>query len=154
MIRPTNFGTNEETFEDNKFMNKVNESPQAKSLLEFNNYVEKLNTNGIETIIYDQPHVDAVDAIFPNNWFSTHTGENFPTDGLLVLYPMKSKLRRLERSETIIADLQKQYKNTLDLRYLEENNHILESTGSLIFDDENRLIFCGLYIYIYYFINS
>ena len=40
--------------------------------------------------------LNAPDAVFPNNWFSTHTAEEGKR-GTFVLYPMKAPSRRNER---------------------------------------------------------
>ena len=143
IIRPTNFKTNYETFEDNKFMKEISESNiQQKALDQFSNFSEKLIKN-FNVMIYDQCDIEAVDSVFPNNWFSTHRNKNIP-EGLLIIYPMKSQLRRKERNPLIINDLKNNYKHFKDLSYLENENEFLEGTGSLIFDEKNKNIFCSI----------
>jgi hypothetical protein len=143
MIRPTKFATNYETLSDNKFMKQGLENIQEDALNQFINFTQRLQDNSISVIVYDQVHENAVDSVFPNNWFSTHKNENFP-EGLLIIYPLKSKLRRLEKNPKIIEDLKKNYKHFIDLTYLEQDNQFLESTGCLIFDNRNRKIYCNL----------
>lgn len=144
MVRPTNFATNYENLLDNKFMNESHDSDiNAKAQKEFDEFADKLKSKHVQVEVYDQPYPQASDAVFPNNWFSTHKNKYFP-DGLLILYPMKSALRRLERNPLIINKLRANYKHFIDLSCLENENEYLESTGSLIFDNLNKRIFCSL----------
>jgi hypothetical protein len=145
LVRPTNFGTNYETLTDNAFMKVLDRKPeeiQSLALNEFNGFCEKLEDSGVNLLIYDQCNLDALDSVFPNNWFSTHLDEDFP-EGLLIIYPLKSPTRRLERNKTIIDYLKNMYNDFLDLSYLEEENEYLESTGSLIFDFKGKKIYCS-----------
>jgi hypothetical protein len=147
LVEPTNFGLNDETLIDNKFMktDKINENIHNLASLEFRKFSDNLMRKNINTHVYQQLHEEAKDSIFPNNWFSTHRNKNFP-DGLLIIYPMKSPSRRLERNPLIINNLKSQYKYFIDLTYLENelSGEYLESTGSLIFDNHNNTIFCGI----------
>ncbi len=145
MVAPTNFGSNAEAIVDNYFMAK-DENPQQTKLdaeKEFQNYVEKLKEKNVEVITYPQCHDDAIDSIFPNNWFSTHKNENVP-EGILIVYPMKSALRRLERNPKIIEDLKKEYKHFIDLTEYEKKGEYLEGTGSLLVDNLNKKFYCNL----------
>ena len=84
MIEPAAFGFNAETAQNNYFqINSENAETQTKALQEFNNFVEKLRSKGINVITVKdtlEPHTP--DSIFPNNWISMHS------DGTVVLYPM------------------------------------------------------------------
>lgn len=67
---------------------------QLKALAEFDDYVTALRRHGVEVLMHNDreaPHTP--DSIFPNNWWSSHP------DGTLVLYPMQSHNRRLERNK-------------------------------------------------------
>jgi hypothetical protein len=145
MIRPTCFGFNPETAKDNKFMindeNISNPTELAKG--QFEEMVANLESNGIKVEVRSQCNELAYDSVFPNNWLSTHRNKNIP-DGLLVIYPMARESRRLERNPEIIAELKKEYKNFLDLTDLESEDQFLESTGSLIFDNEFRKIYINI----------
>jgi len=110
---------------------------------EFDYFVKNIKEKGVAVEVFDQPCPEAADAIFPNNWFSTHKNQYFP-EGLLIIYPMKSALRRLERNPIIIERMKPIYKNFVDLTYLEKEGEFLESTGCLIFDNLNRRVFCSL----------
>jgi hypothetical protein len=143
MIEPTDFGTNYETKRDNAFMKDIINDVQPKAFEEFKNFVLNLTNKNIEVLIYKQPCPEAKDAIFPNNWFSTHRNVNFP-EGLLIIYPLKNQSRRIEKNPIIIEELKANYKYFIDLSFLEKEEEFLESTGSLIFDNLNNKIYCGV----------
>ncbi|MBX2845103.1 MAG: amidinotransferase, partial [Saprospiraceae bacterium] len=76
MIRPRNFGFNEETAENNSFQQKGdNYNPtavQQKAIEEFDGFVEQLQKHEINVLVVDDtPSPAKIDAVFPNNWFST-----------------------------------------------------------------------------------
>ena len=81
MVEPTHFFLNEETFADNKFMNNVQmdqlqSSQKAKE--EFHRFADEIRKNDIDVVAYQQQRPDLPDSVFPNNWFSTHRGEDIP----------------------------------------------------------------------------
>lgn len=141
LIRPAHFGFNEETAENNAFQQNLKLSPstiQKKALEEFDQAVKKLEAKDISVlVIEDSKSPEKPDAIFPNNWFSTHQ------EGIIVTYPMFSELRRDERRFDIIADLieKKGYDTYLTLAFYEQKEQFLEGTGSLILDRVNRKVF-------------
>ena len=102
----------------------------------------------VEELRAHQIHVDVVedtstpikpDAIFPNNWFSTHD------DGTLLLYPMLAENRRRERRLDLIEQLTtaSQTSAIIDLSVNERRNHFLEGTGSLVLDRVNRIVYAA-----------
>jgi hypothetical protein len=104
MVRPSRFYPNPETALDNAFQQEVvADAPAliaARALSEFDNAVDRLSAAGITVHVFeDTPAPAKPDAIFPNNWFSTHH------DGRIALYPMYSLSRRAERRPDIIASL-------------------------------------------------
>jgi hypothetical protein len=140
MIRPVNFGFNEQTAGSNAFQNRdvAQQQVQDKALKEFDNLVELLQDNGVEVIVVDdtkEPHTP--DSIFPNNWVSFHS------DGNVFLYPMMAENRRLERREDIIMDLEDEFKinHVIDLSRFEHENKFLEGTGSMVLDRENKIAY-------------
>ncbi len=142
MVRPANFGFNEETAASNAFQsNKGKLAPQEVSRMataEFDSLVEKLRQAGIEVIVVEDTEVPVkTDAVFPNNWFTTHG------DGTLITYPMLSKVRRLERRADIIEQLADRFHVTkhLHLEKHEEEEMFLEGTGSLVLDRPNRIAY-------------
>ena len=134
MIKPVNFGFNDETALNNAFQIKdtnINYNVQEKALNEFNNYVKKLEENGINvTVIDDTPVPHTPDSIFPNNWISFHS------DNRICLYPMFALNRRLERKNTVIEIIKNKFivKDIVDLTYYENKDLFLEGTGSMVLD--------------------
>lgn len=139
MIAPVAFGFNAETAQNNYFqVNAQNAETQIKALAEFNNFVEKLKSKGINVItIKDTLEPHTPDSIFPNNWISMHQ------DGRIVLYPMCAVNRRWERRNDILKMLQKDFrvKEIIDLSHPEQENLFLEGTGSMIFDHDHKLAY-------------
>lgn len=135
MVRPSAFGFDEETSASNAFQHKEvhlsKHQVQQKVLDEFDNVVEILRRERVTVIVFnDSPHPRKPNAIFPNNWFSTHP------DGKVVLYPMLATTRRKERRLDIIQYLKDAHKVTevVDLSKYEETGQFLEGTGSIVFD--------------------
>jgi len=140
MIRPVNFGFNEETAESNAFQNRdaKDDDANTKAQQEFDGMVNTLCTNGVDvTVIDDTPEPYTPDSIFPNNWVSFHA------DGEVYLYPMQAENRRLERREDIIAKLEDRFsvKRVIDLSRFEEENKFLEGTGSMVLDREPKIAY-------------
>jgi hypothetical protein len=145
MIRPSRFFPNPETALDNAFQREVAlESPAAlttRAQAEFDAAVEALRAAGITVHIFDDtPAPEKPDAVFPNNWFSTHP------DGRIALYPMYTPSRRAERRADLIAALSKIYavREVVDYSPFEERGLFLEGTGSLVFDYVDRLAYVSL----------
>ena len=139
MIEPVAFGFNAETAQNNYFqVNSENAETQSKALAEFQAFVEKLKSKGINVItVKDTVEPHTPDSIFPNNWISMHA------DGTVVLYPMCAVNRRWERREEILEMLKEQFevKEIVDLSAPEDEGKFLEGTGSMIFDHENKLAY-------------
>lgn len=139
MIEPAAFGFNAETAQNNYFqINSENAETQTKALQEFNNFVEKLRSKGINVITVKdtlEPHTP--DSIFPNNWISMHS------DGTVVLYPMCAVNRRWERRNDILEILKRNFsvKEIIDFSAPENDGKFLEGTGSMIFDHDNKLAY-------------
>ncbi|HET6244364.1 MAG: amidinotransferase [Bacteroidetes bacterium] len=147
MIRPLNFGYNEQTALTNAF--QVAPEPQGaktiqeKALQEFDDFVEGLKKSGMEVITFnDTPSPYTPDSIFPNNWITFHE------DGRIVLYPMEAHNRRLERKTQIISALESEYgfeiSEIIDLSYFEKQDKYLEGTGSMILDRQNKIVYACL----------
>lgn len=143
MIRPVNFGFNEQTAGSNAFQNRnaAQQQVQDKALAEFDNLVKVLRDNGVEVLVVDDtPEPHTPDSIFPNNWVSFHQ------DGNVFLYPMMAENRRLERREDIIMRLEDKFKisRVIDLSRFEHENKFLEGTGSMVLDRENKIAYACL----------
>ncbi|WP_416171359.1 arginine deiminase-related protein [Algoriphagus boritolerans] len=103
MVRPANFGFNPETAENNFYQKQDSRSQDEIRQLaraEFDGFVALLRDQGVNVLVIEDSDTPVkTDAVFPNNWFSTHP------DGKLILYPMFSPNRRLERRKDIIEQL-------------------------------------------------
>lgn len=146
MIRPVAFRMNEQTAVNNYYQKVLdNTTPatvNAKAQIEFDAFVEKLRSVGVNVIVVeDTINPDTPDSIFPNNWVSFHD------NGDVVLYPMFAENRRLERNEQILDLLEEKgfkIENIIDYTSAEEDNIFLEGTGSLIIDRVNEKVYCAL----------
>ena len=136
MVRPAHFGYNPETAQNNAFQHEPageTGNLQGPILREFDNFVELLRSHSITVdVLGDDPLQKRFDAIFPNNWFSTHPGH------ILVTYPMFSPIRRKERDPAHIAHILSGYHVNvhISLEHFESEDFFLEGTGSLIIDHE------------------
>jgi len=146
MIRPINFRMNEQTAVNNYYQkvldNTLPATVNAKAQEEFDNYVEKLESYGINVIVVsDTNDFDTPDSIFPNNWISFH--EN----GSVAVYPMFAENRRLERREDVLDSIEEKgfvINDVVDYTSAEEHDIFLEGTGSLLLDRTNRKAYCAL----------
>ncbi|HAR38525.1 MAG TPA: amidinotransferase, partial [Porphyromonadaceae bacterium] len=124
MIRPARFAFNAETAQNNFFQQKVERSSVAeKAVEEFDAFVQLLRRNDVDvTVVQDTKEPYTPDALFPNNWFSSHfTGE-------LVLYPMFAENRRLERKQDVVDLLRRKmnHRKLVDLTHWEKEGEFLE----------------------------
>lgn len=144
LIRPASFGFNEETRESNAFQRKLHEEAETvkhTAIVEFDACAGMLKSNGVNVLVFDDtPFPAKTDAVFPNNWVSFHA------DGTVVLYPMLSVNRRLERRSDIIQSLKHQFEiaNIIDLSEYESEGRFLEGTGSIVFDHDNLIAYAAL----------
>ncbi|HEY1582970.1 MAG TPA: arginine deiminase-related protein [Chthoniobacterales bacterium] len=145
MIRPGRFFPNPETAVDNAFQAEApRESAAAltaRAREEFDRAVDGLTAAGVTVHVFDDtPTPEKPDAVFPNNWFSTHA------DGRIALYPMYTPSRRRERRPEIIGALRESYRvtETVDYSGYEERDLFLEGTGSLVLDHVARLAYVSL----------
>jgi hypothetical protein len=147
LVRPANFGSNPQTAATNAFQQEVpagaEEKVQLKALDEFNQFLLKLWANRVEVLVLDDPAEPVTpDAVFPNNWISFHEG------GKVVLYPMLSPTRRLERHPDLLTQLQEEhglaFTEVIDLTTFENEGKFLEGTGSLVLDRQHRIAYACL----------
>ena len=145
MIRPFRFYPNPETASDNAFQREVAETDadtiSKAAQEEFDQAVELLRGAGVTVHVFEDTALpEKPDAVFPNNWFSTHH------DGRVVLYPMYSPTRRNERRRDVIDELGKHYRISalIDYSSCEQRGLHLEGTGSLVLDYVNRLAYVSL----------
>lgn len=146
MIRPVAFRMNEQTAVNNYYQKVMEsllpETVNAKAQQEFDAFVEKLKSVGVNVVVVDDTtDSDTPDSIFPNNWVSFH--EN----GDVALYPMFAENRRNERREDILDMLEDKgfvIENIVDYTSAEDDDIFLEGTGSIVLDRANRKAYCAL----------
>lgn len=145
LVRPANFARASETVEDNSFQQAVSDESYAaigaRAVQEFDHFVDLLRSAGVTVhVVEDTPAPVKPDAVFPNNWFSTHE------DGTLITYPTYWPQRRLERREDIVAYLAENFavQQHLDLSGWEAEDIFLESTGCLLLDRKARIAYALL----------
>jgi hypothetical protein len=145
MVRPASFCSNPETMASNAFQHG-SARPAAEILAaarrEFEGALAELLRHGVEVGVLDEePGAGTPDALFPNNWFSTHE------DGQLVLYPMAVPNRRRERRPEALAALAQRHgraiTRTSDLSSLEAIEAYVEGTGSLVLDRVHRIAYAA-----------
>lgn len=140
MIRPAAFSSNLTTLADNSFQNPALDAEsrtiQVKALAEFDRLVKALRGHGVDVrVIEDRVELNLPDSVFPNNWFST------TTKGRLIVYPMRSEVRRKERRPDVIEGLRKEWPDFQDLTLFEKSDQFLEGTGSLVIDHVNSIVY-------------
>jgi len=144
MIRPGQFYPNPETAADNAFQRDTRCGSDTLTLAarkEFDVAVQTLRAAGLNVHVFeDTAEPEKPDAVFPNNWISTHP------DGRIALFPMYSALRRRERRQDIIEELRKHYRVTevIDYSAFEKEGCSLEGTGSLVLDHVNKIAYVSL----------
>lgn len=139
MVRPAAFGFNVETAVNNAFQKEgAGANIPESGLKETDAYIKMLKENGIDVVIVtDTAEPYTPDAVFPNNWFSTHD------DGTLVLYPMFAENRRMERKHAALEAIRANFdlKRTVDLTHYEKDGLFLEGTGSMVLDRVNKIVY-------------
>jgi len=139
MVRPHHFTVNTETAIDNFFQ----ACPDPKDDLSSTAYAEitqaadTLRSHGVNVHLFDSTGTDTPDAVFPNNWFSTHAG------GHVAIYPMKAVSRRRERRIDVIEMLKSHYRvqQVIDYSGLEADGLFLEGTGAMVLDHIDRVAY-------------
>lgn len=144
LVRPARFGFHADAAASNVFAT-ASEDPDisTRALAEFEGLARALTDAGIEVLVLeDEPDPAKPDAIFPNNWVSFHA------DGTVVLYPMATEARRLERDvdglKALLAASGFDVRRVVDLSFHERNGRFLEGTGSLVLDRPGRRAFANL----------
>ena len=147
MVRPYDFGFNEETGMDNEFQKKPSESEtriNEKANREFCDMVDRLRQEGVIVLILEKPeeiHQKTPDAIFPNNWFSTEH------DGTLITYPMAARNRRVERRPLDVEKLLNTHgysvRNVINVGCIDETERFLEGTGSMVIDHRAEIVYAA-----------
>jgi hypothetical protein len=145
LVRPTGFGFDPETAASNAFQRRTDDPDVAQhAAWEFDGVLEALRQCGIGITVLDPVDPDAPNAVFPNNWLSTHA------DGTVVMYPMLTPSRRRERPPDAMALMELlrasglSPRTVMDLSVWEQDGRILEGTGSLVLDRVHRRAYACL----------
>jgi len=151
MIRPVDFMFNEQTASDNEFQHMPTDvkadTVNSRAMLEFESSVEKLRAAGVQVVVLEGPaeqknRIKTPDAVFCNNWFSTHP------NGDIYVYPLSTPNRREEvrRLQDVTELLTKKGFNINEVKKIasqDEDQQFLESTGSMVFDHVNKIIYAA-----------
>ncbi len=138
MVRPHHFHPNPETAADNAFQRPATAaSVAAQAHAEVTEAAARLEAAGVRVHLFDSHDPATPDAVFPNNWFSTHAG------GHVALYPMYAANRRRERRGDIVEMLKAQYRvqDVIDYSGLEHDGMALEGTGAMVLDHIGRIAY-------------
>ncbi|EJL80472.1 hypothetical protein PMI15_03863 [Polaromonas sp. CF318] len=142
MIRPHRFHPNPETAHDNGFQSlpggRGDAEVAAAAHAEVTAAAARLEQAGVDVHLFeDHGERDTPDSVFPNNWFSTHSG------GHVALYPMYSPNRRRERRGDVIEMLKARYRvqDVIDYSGLEPDGLFLEGTGAMVLDHIDRVAY-------------
>ncbi|WP_111685455.1 citrulline utilization hydrolase CtlX [Winogradskyella tangerina] len=145
MVRPVNFRMNEQTAVNNYFQEDINiknAEINLKAQKEFDAFVEKLSSAGVNVVVVSDDELDDTpDSIFPNNWVSFHS------NGDVGIYPMFAENRRKERRDEVFMRLEDEgfkIENIVDYTSAEDEGLFLEGTGSVALDRVNRKAYCAL----------
>lgn len=143
MVSPAHFAFNTETAKSNAFQKETliceNNHIRQHALDEFRAFVALLKKHNIEVCVFDSPQKQSPDAVFPNNWITFHE------DGKVILYPMLTENRRIERRSEIVDEIGEKFKieQLIDLSSEEQKGRILEGTGSIVFDHVNKFAYAN-----------
>jgi len=142
MVRPHHFTPNPQTAADNAFQRMDAERAASEvarqAYDEVTQAARTLEQHGVRVHLFeDEQPGRTPDAVFPNNWFSTHAG------GHVALYPMYSPNRRLERRMDVIEMLKARYRvqDVIDYSGLEPDGLFLEGTGAMVLDHLARVAY-------------
>lgn len=156
MVKPVDFGFNEQTGADNEYQNRPNNLTDRQvthqANIEFERARTLIESKGIQTVLLGKPKNAGTipDAIFPNNWFSTRT------NGDIFVYPMKTVNRQDEvQVDELIDRLAANYqvgqlvdwRDKLNAVLADQTSTIspvLEGTGSIIFHHPSHQLFAAI----------
>ena len=139
-VLPERFGYNPETAVSNRFQARPSGGAAevaAAARSEAEAMYRALDAAGIQVLLLPDAADPAPDAVFPNNWFSTHPG------GHVAVYPMYSANRRRERRSDVLELLKAQYRvqDVIDYSGLEADGVFLEGTGAMVLDHIGRIAY-------------
>lgn len=141
MVRPHAFRSNPDTLQDNAFQTQspagaATETAQ-RAHAEVSTMARRLQDAGVAVHLFENTGDQTPDAVFPNNWFSTHAG------GHVAIYPMAMPSRQRERRWDVIDLLKQHYRvqDVIDYSGLEQDRVYLEGTGAMVLDHIDRVAY-------------
>jgi len=145
MIEPTHFGFNQQTSDDNSFQKESKLKAnilQAMAKDEFYEMINYLRSRNIKVIVMKSKS-KSPDAVFVNDWISTHYINDVPH---IFVYPLLSENRR---SEVEPIALRKTLEDELGIKYKIKDfrgdySKALEGNASLVFDSSTKKVFLSL----------
>jgi hypothetical protein len=143
LIRPHRFQPNPHTREDNGFQGYDERSTSsqiaAAAYAEATCLAEGLTQAGVRVHLFEDATESTPDSVFPNNWFSTHSG------GRVAVYPMYSPSRQRERRADVVEMLKAEYRvqEVIDYSGLERDGIYLEGTGAMVVDHIDRVVYAA-----------
>ncbi|ROS75384.1 citrulline utilization hydrolase CtlX [Cellulomonas sp. PhB143] len=141
LVRPHRFSPNPATTTDNAFQStdptRDAAALAADAYAEATGVADALRATGVRVHVFEDTDDHRPDAVFPNNWFSTHAG------GRVALYPMYSPSRRTERRADVVDLLARTYRvqEVVDYSPLEHDDVFLEGTGAMVLDHLDRVAY-------------
>ena len=141
MVRPHAFRSNPDTLQDNAFQiidpEATHIDTAARAYAEVSTVVQRLQEAGVAVHLFEDTDRQTPDAVFPNNWFSTHAG------GHIAIYPMAMPSRQRERRWDVIDLLKQTYRvqDVIDYTGLEQDGVYLEGTGAMVLDHIDRVAY-------------
>lgn len=147
MVRPHHFQPNPDTVFDNGFQAPLasldpGNATEAAALArraraEVTTMAQRLEDAGVTVHLFEDEGMATPDAVFPNNWFSTHAG------GHVAVYPMAAPSRQRERRWDIIEMLKARYRvqDVIDYSGLAADGIYLEGTGAMVLDHVQRVAY-------------
>jgi hypothetical protein len=141
MVRPHAFRSNPHTWADNAFQQRDggdDATAVARAAYdETTAMAQRLQDAGVTVHLFEDRGTATPDAVFPNNWFSTHAG------GHMAIFPMAAPNRRLERRWDVIDLLKHRYRvqDVIDYSGLEQDGVFLEGTGAMVLDHIARVAY-------------
>ena len=147
MVSPDDFTYNAETAASNAFEHDTGTAAEnrQRALAEFQQMVAQLRERRIRVLtLTSNPQTPTPDAVFPNNWFIS-LPDTIPNSTHLIFCPMLAPNRRAERQpQALQACLHTAgiaVTQQIDLSHLEQAQMMLEGTGSIVFDHQNKIAY-------------
>jgi hypothetical protein len=142
MIRPKHFHPNPDTAVDNAFQKSAQHQLSVmaeRAYQEVTRMAQQLEAAGVRVHLLDDEATDRPDAVFPNNWFSTHAG------GHVAIYPMAMASRQRELRWDVIQMLKTEYRvqDVIDYSGLAQDGIYLEGTGAMVLDHMARVAYAA-----------